>query len=298
VHGGPEVMRWESVQLPPPRAGQALVRHTAIGVHDLDLEQRRGDVTAVLPCGLGVQALGVVESVAPGTMHLSQGDRVAYAGDCDGTYCEAAIVPVGRLLKVPDSVPDKVAGALLDGLIAADLLHRIRRVSKGDRVLIAGTSTTPGRILGQWASHLGADVVDLAGNAGDIEDAELIRSRGIELAAEAGFDVAFDFIGTATVVDALRSVVPPSSYVGCNDHYAWGDGRAPEGGTKGYSRADLASHATCAADLRELASLWFSAVALRVVKVQVESVYPLRHAPQAHAAQEARGYACGAVMLP
>ena len=50
--GLPQVMRLESVELPPPAAGEARVRHTAIGFNFIDVYQRRG--TYPLPVGTGL----------------------------------------------------------------------------------------------------------------------------------------------------------------------------------------------------------------------------------------------------
>ena len=42
ANGGPEVLRYEDIDLPPPGPGQARVRHTAIGINYSDVNVRRG----------------------------------------------------------------------------------------------------------------------------------------------------------------------------------------------------------------------------------------------------------------
>src|SRR4029078_12215918 len=42
AHGGPEVLRYDDIELPPPGPGQVRVRHTAIGINYSDVNVRRG----------------------------------------------------------------------------------------------------------------------------------------------------------------------------------------------------------------------------------------------------------------
>ncbi len=67
--GGPEVLRWEDVTLGEVGAGQARVRHTAIGVNFIDTYHRTGLYKLPLPSVLGVEAAGVVEAVGSGVSH-------------------------------------------------------------------------------------------------------------------------------------------------------------------------------------------------------------------------------------
>ena len=81
ANGGPEVLRWEEVALPPPGAGEARVRHTAIGINYSDVNVRRGGFYLARPLRfpviLGNEAAGVVESVGPGVTDVRSDDRVA-----------------------------------------------------------------------------------------------------------------------------------------------------------------------------------------------------------------------------
>src|SRR5947199_898314 len=92
--GGPEVMKWEEVVVGEPGAGEARVRHTAIGVNFIDTYHRSGLYPIKLPSGLGSEGAGVVEAVGPNVTFLRAGDRVAYAGAPPGSYAEARLVPV------------------------------------------------------------------------------------------------------------------------------------------------------------------------------------------------------------
>src|ERR1700760_4779608 len=132
--GGPEVLDYVDVELPPPGAGQARVKHPVIGVNFIDTYHRSGLYKLPLPTGLGSEAAGVVDAVGEGVTSLKTGDRVAYAGAM-GAYAEANNVPADRLVKIPDGVSDETAAAsLLKGMTAQYLLKRTYPVQKGQTI--------------------------------------------------------------------------------------------------------------------------------------------------------------------
>ena len=62
--GGPEVLRWEDVEVGSPGPGQVRMRHTAVAVNFRDILIRNGlHKVATLPSGLGLEAAGVVEAL-------------------------------------------------------------------------------------------------------------------------------------------------------------------------------------------------------------------------------------------
>jgi NADPH2:quinone reductase len=71
--GGPEKMTVAAVELPPPAAGEVQLRQTAIGFNFIDIYQRRGVYPIPLPTGLGHEAAGVVEAVAPASRTCAPG---------------------------------------------------------------------------------------------------------------------------------------------------------------------------------------------------------------------------------
>src|SRR3954454_13359229 len=100
--GGPEVLRWEEVEVGAPGEGQARIRHTAIGVNYLDTYHRSGLYPIPLPSGLGSEAAGVVEAVGPGVTVVKPGDRVTYAGGPPGSYAEARLLRASLLVRITD----------------------------------------------------------------------------------------------------------------------------------------------------------------------------------------------------
>src|SRR5947199_3479237 len=123
--GGPEVMKWEEVVVGEPGAGEARVRHTAIGVNFIDTYHRSGLYPLPLPTGLGNEGAGIIEAVGPGVAHVKAGDRVAYAGGPPGSYCEARVMPADRLITLPDGISDEQAAAMmLKGMTVQYLIRR------------------------------------------------------------------------------------------------------------------------------------------------------------------------------
>ena len=158
--GGPEVLRWDEVAVGAPGPGEALVRHTAIGLNFIDTYHRSGLYPVPLPSGLGMEAAGVVEEVGEGVSEVGVGQRVAYAGGPLGAYSEARLIPAHRLVPLPEGIDDRTAAAImLKGMTAQYLLRSTFRVGPGHTVLIHAAAGGVGLIACQWARHLGATVI-------------------------------------------------------------------------------------------------------------------------------------------
>src|SRR5690606_13755260 len=175
--GGPEVMRYEEVEVPAPGPGEARIRHTAIGLNFLDTYYRTGLYPAPdgLPFIPGSEGAGTVTAMGEGVSGLSIGDRIAYVGPL-GAYAAERVIPADRLVKIPDGVDDRTAAAMmLKGMTARYLLRRTFRVGPDTTVLFHAAAGGVGLIAGQWAAHLGATVI---GTVGSEEKAELARANG------------------------------------------------------------------------------------------------------------------------
>lgn len=221
--GGIDQFRRAERPLPPPGAGEAQIRHTAIGVNFVDIYHRTGLYPAgPLPAVLGVEGAGVVTAVGPGVEGLSAGMRVAYAGLPVGGYAQARNIAAERLVPVPDAIDDRTAAAaMLRGITAHMLLRRVRPVGPGSTVLVHAAAGGLGLVLTAWASRLGARVI---GTAGSSAKADLARARGAEhvilykeedfvaevrrLTQGVGVDVAYDGIGGDTLLRTLDAVRP------------------------------------------------------------------------------------------
>src|SRR5437867_5343944 len=101
--GGPEVLKYEDVPEPQPKAGEALVKVDAAGLNYIDVYFRSGHYKADYPLTLGLEAGGTVTAVGPNVSEVKVGDKVAYTGVA-GAYAEYATVPVARLVVLPSGV--------------------------------------------------------------------------------------------------------------------------------------------------------------------------------------------------
>ncbi len=186
--GGPDVMRWEEFELAPPGSGEVRVRHTAIGVNYSDINVRRGGFYIARPLKfpviLGNEAAGTVAQVGPGVTDMRAGDRVVYAGmrgeffEDTGAYAQERNVPAERLIKLPPTISDRQAAAMMvKGLTASLIINRIFRPEDGDIILVHTAAGGVGMILCQWAKHLGAIVIGTVGSPEKAEVSTRLRSR-------------------------------------------------------------------------------------------------------------------------
>src|SRR6476660_8110428 len=123
--GGPEVLKWEEIEVGDPGPGQVRLRQEAAGLNFIDVYHRTGLYPQPLPFTPGVEGAGVIDAVGPGVSDLRPGDRVAYGGPIGG-YAEARLIAADRLVKLPDAIPSEQAAAMmLQGMTAQMLLRRV-----------------------------------------------------------------------------------------------------------------------------------------------------------------------------
>ncbi|PKO86983.1 MAG: quinone oxidoreductase [Betaproteobacteria bacterium HGW-Betaproteobacteria-12] len=314
--GGPEVLRWEAVDVPVPAAGEATVRHQAVGLNFIDTYHRTGLYPLPLPSGLGLEGAGVVEAVGEGVSEVKVGDRVAYAGGPIGAYAEVRNIPAHRLLKLPDSIDCKTAAAMmLQGLTAAYLLRRTYRVQPGDAVLIHAAAGGVGLIACQWAKALGATVIGTVGSAAKAELAkahgcdhvinyttENFTARVREITGGEGVPVVYDGVGKDTFMGSLDSLRP----LGMMVSYGNASGPVPpfdvlllsQKGSLFITRPTVANYTAKRADLEALGGELFDVVAAGKVRIEINQTYALADAAQAHRDLEARKTTGSTILLP
>ena len=314
--GGPEVLSWESVDLPAPGAGEATVRHAAVGLNFIDTYHRTGLYPLPMPSGIGLEGAGVVEAIGPGVTEVQVGDRVAYAGGPIGAYAEARNIPAHRLLKLPDAISfDTAAAMMLQGLTAAYLLRKTYRVQPGDAVLIHAAAGGVGLIACQWAKALGATVIGTVGSAakGELAKAhgcdhvinystENFVTRVREITGGEGVPVVYDGVGKDTFMGSLDSLRPLGMLV----TYGNASGPVPpldllllsQKGSLFVTRPTIVSYTAKRADLEALGAELFDVVASGKVKIEVHQRYALKDAAQAHCDLEARKTTGSTILIP
>jgi NADPH2:quinone reductase len=147
--GGPEVLQWEDVDVPPPAAGEVQIRHRAIGLNYSDIYYRIGFYKPQLPMILGAEGAGVVEAAGPGVEGLPVGTRVAYA-PVHGAYAEVRNLPARSAVPLPDWITDEQAAAvMLKGLMARILVRDVHVVGPGDTILVHAAAGGVGMLVCQ-----------------------------------------------------------------------------------------------------------------------------------------------------
>ena len=314
-YGGPEVLRFESVELPAPGEGEVTVRHTAIGLNFIDTYHRTGLYPMEFPAGLGTEAAGVVDAVGPGVSGLAAGDRVVWTGMPPGAYAERRNYAADKLAPIPDGVTDEQAAAVfLKGLTAWYLLRRSYPVKAGDTVLLYAAAGGVGSLASQWAKHLGANVIGIVSTEEKaalasaqgcdhvLMDGEDVPARVRELTDGVGVAAVYDSVGKDTFMASLDCLRPHGVMVTFGNASGPVDPFAPAELAKRHSlyvtRPVLFDFIATREDLLGASSELFEVVAAGTVKVNVNQRYPLADAAQSHIDLEARRTTGSTVLVP
>ena len=162
--GGPEVLKWEEIEVGDPGRGEVRIRQEAAGLNYIDIYHRTGLYPQDLPFTPGVEGAGVIEAVGTDVTGLKVGDRVAYAG-LTGGYSEIRLIAADRLVKLPEAISsEQAAAAMLQAMTAQMLLRQVYAVKPGDAILIHAAAGGVGLIVCQLAKALGATVIGTVGS--------------------------------------------------------------------------------------------------------------------------------------
>ena len=315
--GDASVMQWEEVNVAEPAAGEVCLRHTAIGLNFIDIYFRAGTYPSPqLPFIPGLEAAGVIESIGENVSGFEVGDRVAYASPPLGSYAELRLMPAGRLVKLPDSIDDRVAAAMmLKGMTAHYLLRRIFKVGPGTTILLHAAAGGVGLIACQWAKYLGATVI---GTVGSDEKAELACSHGCdhailyrkedfvtrvrEITDGEGVDVVYDSVGKDTFLQSLDCLKPMGMLAlfgqssGAVEPFDLGLLSAK--GSLFVTRPTLMNYVDKRRDLENTAEELFKVIREGVVNADIRQERPLREAAAAHSDLESRRTTGATLLIP
>jgi NADPH2:quinone reductase len=317
-YGAADVMRWEEVEVGNPSPGEALVRHTAIGVNYIDVYFRKGAGAyraSTVPFIPGMEAAGQIEALGPDVSDFEVGDRVAYAGVI-GAYAEQRIIPAGRLVKVPDVVDDYTAAAMmLKGMTAQYLLRRVFQLNISDNILFHAIAGGVGLIACQWAKHLGATVIGTVGSENKARVAaahgcdhpviytrEDFVARVKEITAGEGTPVVYDSVGEDTFMhslDCLRRFGLMVSFGQSSGNVKPFDiSVLSQKGSLFLTRPTLMTYIAEREDLVRTADELFDVVGSGHIKIAIGQSFALRNAHEAHRALEARETIGSTVLVP
>lgn len=305
-HGGPEVMKWEDVQVGETGPDEVRVKHSAVGLNFIDVYFRTGLYPAPLPNTPGMEAAGIIKEIGNNVTGFSVGDRVAYAGRPIGAYSEERVMPADNLIKIPDSIDDQTAAAMmLQGMTTEYLLQRTFHVKHGDTILFHAAAGGVGLMACQWAKHLGATVI---GTVGSEEKAELAKAHGCdhvinyrnedfaervkEITNGKGVPVVYDGIGKDTFERSLDCLQQRGLLV------SYGNASGPvvdvnlgilsAKGSLYVTRPTLMDYNATREELEKSAADLIKVVESGAVKINIGQTYPLSDAVQAHIDLEGR----------
>jgi NADPH:quinone reductase-like Zn-dependent oxidoreductase len=207
--GGPEVLEMiEEPQLPEPAPGEVRVKVLVTSAAFTDVLIRKGlypDVKEKPPFSPGYDMVGVVDKLGAGAARLKVGQRVADL-TVIGAYAEYLCLPESRLTLVPEGLdPAEAVSLVLSYVTAYQMLHRVARAQRGQRILVQGAGGAVGTAMLQLGKlmelemygtvsrskcelveRLGATAIDYKSQ----DCVELIRNL-----PGAGADAVFDAIG-------------------------------------------------------------------------------------------------------
>lgn len=303
--GGPEVLKWEEVEVGDPGPGQVRIRQEAAGLNFIDVYHRTGLYKQAMPFTPGVEGAGVVETVGDNVTNVKKGDRVAYAGPLGG-YAEVRLIDADRVVKLPKGIStEHAAGMMLQGMTAQMLLRSVFPVAKEDMILVHAAAGGVGLIMCQWASALGATVI---GTVGTEEKAELARAHGCahpivyskqdfvaevnKITGGAKLPVVYDSVGRTTFMKSLDCLRVRGLMVSFGNASGPVEPFSPlvlsQKGSLYLTRPTLFHYIATREQLEQSAGELFDVVSSGKVKIEVQQRFPLKDAAEAHRQLEAR----------
>ncbi|MFJ5107515.1 MULTISPECIES: quinone oxidoreductase family protein [unclassified Glutamicibacter] len=311
--GGPEVLKYEPMELPPVGSGQLLVEVGATGVNFIETYRRAGQYAVDYPFVPGSECAGTVVAVGDGITSFSVGDRVATMWG-KKTYATHTLIEASKAVRIPDNVQFESAAAMLSqGITAHYLSVDCYPVRKEHTVLIHAGAGGVGRLLIQLSKLAGATVIattsttDKAAVATEAGADFVIGYEGFaakvrELTEGLGVDVVFDGVGKDTFDGSLESLkvrgtlvlfggssgpVPPFQLQRLN---TYGSLYVTRPKTGDYLRTDQERQRR----INDVLQL----VSEGKLKIRVGRAFPLAEAAQAHAALENRETTGKTVLVP
>ena len=311
--GGPEVMQLKTIEIAEPSEGEILIEQTAIGLNYMDVYQRSGYYKMQTPMHLGLEAAGTVIKLGSGVAHLNVGDRVCYGPNL-GAYAKHRLLPAARAVKIPETVSDKLAAAILmKGMTVEYLLCRTYRVQAGETVLFYAASGGVGHLAGQWGKHIGATMIGVTSgpeNCASIlkfgydyaldRKSDNIAQRVHEITDGEGVPVLYDSVGRDSFEASLNSLSPRGFFIS----FGATTGEAPavtpsqlqHNGSLYFCRPSLANYVGTSEELQMSANTVFALLADGVLDVSIDREESLSNIIELHRDLEA-GITTGSTII-
>ena len=315
-NGGPEVLEVEEITLRKPINDEVLIEHVAIGLNYIDTYHRSGLYPLMLPCGLGMEASGIIKEVGPKVSDFSVGDKVAYASVPLGAYSSHRLFKTKSLVKVPNEIDLTLAATLMTkGLTTFYLLYKTYPVTSGETILFHAAAGGVGQIFCQWAKSLGCRVI---GTVGSEEKISLAKNNGCdevinyskedfskkvkELTAGKGLPVVYDGVGKSTFEKSVKCLKERGMMIsfgnasGALDPIDVPKSLQPKG--LFFVRPSMGQYLHTREELDEASKTLFEKISSEKVKVEIFKKYKLDDIKQAHIDMESRKIIGPAVIIP
>jgi NADPH:quinone reductase len=313
--GGPGVLEFVEVPMPPPKLNEALVKVAVAGVNSIDRQFRDGSLRAPLPFIPGQEGAGVVTALGTQTKLVKVGDRVAWSGTL-GSYAEYVASPEEHLVPIPASISEELAAAaMMHGLTAHYLVNDAHKLKPGETALVHAAAGGVGLLVVQLAHAMGAHVI---GTVSSEEKGKLAREAGADevivftkedferevkrLTGGKGVDVVYDGVGKATFEKNLNVMRMRGMLV----LYGMSSGPVPpvdpaklsEKGSLYMARTTLAHFTATREELIARTGALFAMIAAGSLKLLIAKKYPLAEAAEAHRELESRHLTGKLLLIP
>ena len=311
--GGPEVMQLKTIEIAEPSEGEILIEQTAIGLNYMDVYQRSGYYKMQTPMHLGLEAAGTVIKLGSGVSHLNVGDRVCYGPNL-GAYAKHRLLPAARAVKIPETVSEKLAAAILmKGMTVEYLLCRTYRVQAGETVLFYAASGGVGHLAGQWGKHIGATMIGVTSgpeNCASIlkfgyeyaldRKSDNIAQRVHEITDGKGVPVLYDSVGRDSFEASFNSLSPRGFFIS----FGATTGEAPavtpsqlqHKGSLYFCRPSLANYVGTSEELQMSANTVFALLTDGILDVSIDREESLSNIIELHRDLEA-GITTGSTII-
>ena len=314
--GGPEVLKFETIELDEPNPDEVLIEHKAIGLNFIDTYHRSGLYPLELPSRIGGEGSGVIKKIGSKVKDFSIGDRVAYAGVPLGAYSSERNYPTKNLVKIPIDISFDIAATLMTkGLTSYYLLYKTYPVSANETILFHAAAGGVGQIFCQWAKSLGCKVIGTVGSEEKINIAkkngcdfvinyskENFPQRVLEITKGKGVPVVFDGVGKNTFEDSIECLKTRGMMV------SFGNSSGPVANIdvkkmiqpKGlyFTRPVMGQYLGTKDEIKEGAEKLFEKIQTGKVKIEIFKKYKLEDAIQAHKDLGARKIIGPAIITP
>ena len=314
--GGPEVLKFETIELGEPNPDEVLIEHKAIGLNFIDIYHRSGLYPLELPSGIGGEGSGIIKKIGSKVKDFSVGDRVAYAGVPLGAYSSERNYPTKNLVKIPNDISFDIAATLMTkGLTSYYLLYKTYPVSANEIILFHAAAGGVGQIFCQWAKSLGCKVI---GTVGSDEKIGIAKKNGcdfvinysredftkkvLEFTKGKGVHVVYDGVGKNTLERSIKCLQIRGMLI------SFGNSSGPvenidvkkmiQPKSLYFTRPTMFHYLAKKNELEEGAEKLFEKVKLGKIKVEISKKYDLKDVVQAHKDLEGRKIIGPAVIIP